>query len=226
MVAKVSARDRKELDVTLPKPYYQDDAVTLYNADCRELLPLLGKFDLLLTDPPYGMNYQSNYRAKKHEKITGDNSVPVGFLVDCIQQSQNAAYIFCRWDNIPEMPKPKSVIAWVKNNWSMGDLEHEHGRQWEACLFYPKDGHRFIKRIPDVIHAQRTQNELHPTQKPVLLLAAIIGCNAGGTILDPFAGSGTTLVAAKLEGRKAVGIEISERYCEIAAKRLSQQLLF
>ena len=131
-------------------------------------------------------------------------------------------YVFCRWDNLNELPKPKSVIAWVKNKWSMGDLKHEHGRQWEAIAFYPQEKHEFKKRIPDVIRANRTGNNLHPTEKPISLIKTIIDANIGNTILDPFMGSGTTLVAAKQLGRDAVGIEISEKYCEIARKRLEE----
>ena len=208
------------------KPYYQEGGITIYNADCKQVLPFLPKCDLLLTDPPYGMNFQSNYRIEKHSKIANDHALPLDLIELAITKAIRAAYIFCRWDNLYEMPKPKSVLAWVKNNWSMGDLKHEHGRQWEACCFYALDGHEFITRIPDVITADRTGNTLHPTQKPESLFRKLISANVGKTVLDPFMGSGTTLVAAKLEGRSAVGIEISEKYCESAANRLAQGVLF
>jgi len=209
----------------LPKPYYKDDFVTIYHGDCREIVPHLGKFDLLLTDPPYGMGFQSNRRSIKHDRIYGDEALPVEFLTQAISLAHRAAYIFCRWENIQELPKPKSVLAWVKNNWSMGDLKHEHGRQWEACCFYANSGHEFLRRIPDVVFADRTGNELHPTQKPESLLSQIIAANVGDTILDPFAGSGTTGRAAKDLGRKCTLIEREERYCEIAAKRMRQEVL-
>jgi len=220
--------EESEDGVSLPKPFYDEDGITLYCGDCREILPGFAdkSFDLCLTDPPYGIDFQSNYRLKKHDRIEGDEQLPLMEIADCMRVSSRAVYVFCRWDNLSEMPKPRSVIAWVKNNWSMGDLLHEHGRQWEACCFYPLDGHEFIKRIPDVIHANRTGNDLHPTQKPVNLIQAILAANVGDKILDPFSGSGTTLVAAKQLGRKAVGIEISEKYCEITVKRLSQMELF
>ena len=208
------------------KPYYDDgNGIVIYHGDCREILPHLEPVDLVLTDPPYGMNFVSNHRAVKHAAIANDDALPIDLIWLAMSKAKNAAYFFCRWDNISQMPKPKSVLAWVKNNWSMGDLEHEHGRQWEACCFYPKSGHAFIKRIPDVIMADRTGNGLHPTEKPQELLEHIILANVCDTILDPFMGSGTTLRAAKDLGRKAIGIEIEEKYCEIAVKRLAQEVL-
>lgn len=178
----------------------------------------------MLTDPPYGMNFQSNHRILKYERIVNDNELPLATINDLILIARKASYIFCRWDNLHEMVKPKSVLVWIKNNWSMGDLEHEHGRQWEAICFYPKKDHKFIKRIPDVIYNDRTGNNLHPTEKPIDLLMRLIDCNEGDLVLDPFMGSGTTLRAAKDLGRKAIGIEIEEKYCEIAVKRLQQEV--
>ena len=207
------------------KEYYKDDYCTIYNADCREVLPTLDKVDLVLTDPPYGMSFQSNRRIEKHSKIAGDAFFPLDLIEMSMGLATRAAYVFCRWDNLSDMPPPKSVLAWVKNNWSMGDLKHEHGRQWEACCFYAMKGHEFIKRIPDVIARARTGNSLHPTEKPVSLMAELIACNVGGTILDPFMGSGTTLRAAKDLRRKCIGIELEEKYCEIAANRLAQEVL-
>lgn len=207
------------------KPYYLDDSVCIICGDCLEIVPTLGRFDLLLTDPPYGMKFVSNYRAVKYDAIIGDDALPVETIVSFIGQVDRAAYVFCRWDNIVQLPKPRSVLVWVKNNWSMGDLKHEHGRQWEACCFYPQAGHEFIKRIPDVIVCDRTGNNSHPTEKPEGLMRTIIAANVGETILDPFAGSGTTGRAAKDLGRKAVLIEREERYCEIAANRMRQEVL-
>jgi len=208
--------------MSLPKPYYEKDGIVIYLGDCREILPQLPKVDLVLTDPPYGMSFRSNHRIIKHDNIRGDKQLPLDLINECILKANNACYVFCRWDNLDEMVKPKSVIAWVKNNWSMGDLKHEHGRQWEAICFYPSANHEFKKRIPDVIQRCKTWNNVHPTEKPTDLMTQLIACNVGETVLDPFMGSGTTLVAAKDLGRKAIGIEIEEKYCEIAVKRLAQ----
>lgn len=202
------------------KPYYQDALAAIYHGRAEEVLPQLPKADLVVADPPYGMDFQSSYRKVKHRRIAGDRELPLDLIWLSIHQATRAAYVFCRWDNLPQMPRPKSVLAWVKNNWSMGDLAHEHGRQWEACCFYPKADHEFVKRIPDVIVVDRTGNALHPTQKPVALLKRIVAANVGESLIDPFMGSGTSLVAARELGWRAVGIEVDEAYCEVAAERL------
>ena len=201
----------------------------IIQGDCLEVMKTFAdkSFDLVITDPPYGMEFRSNHRARRHDKIAGDDSYPLEAILECFRVARRAVYVFSRWDNLGDpLPKPTSVIAWVKNNWSMGDLKHEHGRQWEAISFYPQEEHEFINRIPDVIFCPRTGNNLHPTEKPLELMRTIIAANVGETILDPFMGSGTTLVAAKYLNRNATGIEISEKYCEIARSRLSQEMLF
>lgn len=199
----------------------------VHQGDSFELIKNISdkSIDLTITDPPYGMSFQSNHRKVKHNKIINDDKFPVNFLNDLFRVTRKAVYVFCRWDNLVELPKPRSVIAWVKNNWSMGDLKHEHGRQWEAICFYPMEEHEFNKRIPDVIHANRTGNNLHPTEKPVELIRELIKCNKGDLVFDPFAGSGSTLLASKQEGRDFLGFEIEENYINIINKRLKQQVL-
>jgi site-specific DNA-methyltransferase (adenine-specific) len=208
------------------KPYYDKNGITIYNGDCIEIMKQFNdkSFDIVLTDPPYGINFQSNYRKIKHDKIVNDDVFNIEAVNEFFRLAINAVYVFCRWDNLITLPKPKSFIVWVKNNWSMGDLKHEHGRQWEGIAFYPQEKHKFIKRIPDVINAKRTKNNLHPTEKPVELIEELIKNNEGDLIIDPFMGSGTTLVAARNLGRKAIGIELSEKYCEIAVKRLNENI--
>ena len=202
--------------------YYERNGITIHHGDCNDILPKIGSVDIMITDPPYGMNYVSGRRKEKHLAIVGDDSLPVDSILEAINKAEKAAYVFCRWSDIPLLLAPKSVIVWVKNNHTAGDLKHEHARKWEAICFYPKAKHQFAKRISDVITAAKTNNNIHPTEKPVSLIAQLIQCNYGDIVLDPYMGSGTTLVAAKMLGRKAIGIEIEERYCETAAIRLEQ----
>ena len=214
----------------LPKPYYHDEeyGITIYNADCREILPYLPKVDLVLTDPPYGMSYTSNWAPSHLQKggIVNDTEFPL-WIFDSVEYDVGM-FLFCRWDNLPNLPTPKSFIVWDKGVHSMGDLEHEFGRQWEGIAFYPGANHAFVNRPVDVIRAMRVSptNMVHPTEKPMECLIPLIRSHPANTILDPFMGSGTTLVAAKNLGRKCIGIEIEEKYCAIAVERLAQGNLF
>ncbi len=199
------------------------DGVTLYNADCRDILPSLGKVDAVVTDPPYGMAFQSNYRTTQHAKIANDETDELLRWV-CGVEAAHSKYIFCRWDNIWRVPPPKSLVTWVKNNWSMGDLEHEHARQTELCLFYAGKEHFFPNGRPnDVINAPRTGNDHHPTEKPVQLMFAVVGWTSG-TVVDPFMGSGTTGVAAVRQGRPFIGCEIDPAHFDTACRRLADAI--
>jgi len=197
---------------------------TLYLGDCMEILPTINKVDAVITDPPYGMNFQSNYRLEKHLKIANDNSADVAnYVIEwSLKNVTHSVYAFGRWDNLYDYPKPKSLITWVKNNWSMGDLKHEHARQTEVAFFYAMENHFFPKQRPtDVIEWARTQNENHPTEKPVGLMAKFVEWT-DGIVCDPFMGSGTTGVAAIQIGRKFIGIEREPKYFDIACKRIEQ----
>lgn len=194
---------------------------TLYLGDCRDIVRTLPTVDAVVTDPPYGMEFRSNYRTirPKFHAIANDDTADA-LVWACGIDATHSKYVFCRWDNLREVPKPRSCVTWIKNNWSMGDLTGEHARQTEIALFYPGPGHFFpCGRPSDVIQAPRTGNEWHPTEKPVQLMWHVARWT-NGTILDPFMGSGTTGVAAVKLGRKFIGIEIDERHFETACKRI------
>jgi len=205
-------------------PYYDRDGITIYNADCRKVLPFLDRFDLLLTDPPYGMKRdgkpQSTSRHGGHKgyEFGGwDSSPPERYVFDMMFAATH------------------HQIIWGANffpqylSGSMGWLLWDKGQridQSDGELAYASREAAF--RVFELNRAAIAKDgAVHPTQKPVALMQWCLGFFPDAdTVLDPFMGSGTTLVAAKLEGRQAVGIEIEERYCEIAAKRLSQGVLF
>ena len=192
---------------------------TLYCGDCQEILPTLGAVDAIVTDPPYGMAFQSNHRIDQHKKIAHDET-PDMFLWACDLPVTHSRYVFCRWDGIKIAPTPKSCITWVKNNWSMGDLNHEHARQTEVALFWPGADHCFPgKRPTDVVAADRTGNVYHPTEKPVYLMERFVQWTEG-VVVDPFMGSGTTGVACMNLGRKFIGIELEPKYFDIACERI------
>lgn len=194
---------------------------TLYLGDCRDILPTLGKVDAVVTDPPYGMEFRSNYRLVKHDAIANDAEEWPLEIATTFPVS-HSRYVFCRWDDLTRVVKPKSLVTWVKNNWSMGDLEHEHARQTEVALFYPGPSHFWPSGRPtDVIEAPRTGNNFHPTEKPAQLMWAIVRWTHG-TVLDPFMGSGTTGVACAKLSRPFIGIEVNQTYFETALRRIEQ----
>lgn len=199
---------------------------TLYLGDAAATLPTISErlgrrfVDSVVTDPPYGMAFRSNFRTEKHSLITGDDDEillrwALGLNV------AHSKYVFCRWDNLIQIQvKPRSVVTWVKNNWSMGDLEHEHARQSESILFYAGPRHFFPNGRPqDVVLAQRSGNDNHPSEKPIQLMLRVVGWT-DGEVFDPFMGSGTTGVACVKLGRKFIGIEIEPKYFDIACQRI------
>ena len=204
--------------------YVRKDVIgdcTLYLGDCLEVMPTLGKVDAVVTDPPYGMSFQSNYRIEKHKKIANDDSV--GLLKwACEIPAEHSKYIWMRWDNTAQIVKPKSLITWVKNNHSMGDLKHEHGRKTEVCAFYAGPAHYWPNKRPnDVLMAARTGNHHHPTEKPVALMESVVSWTSG-TVTDCFSGSGTTGVACVNLGRKFIGIEQDPDYFDIMCRRIEE----
>ena len=206
-----------------PKPYYQDERTTIYHGDCLEVLPHLGRFDLLLTDPPYGIGYAGSMKlGQKHfgwKQYEGgwDESRPSDELIKMSVSSAITAMVWGgNFFNVLDTSPGWLVWNKVQRNFSMGEAE----LCWTNLL-------NSIRVFDMARGACLADGKQHPTQKPTALIQWCLGFAPDAeTVLDPFMGSGTTLVAAKLEGRKAVGIEISEKYCEIAATRLAQGVLF
>ena len=204
-------------------PYFESENGKLYLGNCLDVLPELEP-ELIITDPPYGMDYQSSWRidkAKRKDKIHGDDKFPLWIFN---LKPSVAMFTFCRWDNLKEIPSPKSFIVWDKMMHSMGDLNHEYGRQWEGIAFYPGLAHAFVKRPADIIRCPKVSAEklLHPNEKPVGIYHPILKAHKGA-VLDLFFSSGSLVVACERMGRKWIGIEISEKYCEIAAKRIQHE---
>ena len=223
-------------------PYYNHNGITIYHGDCREILPTLGPIDLVLTDPPYGINYVTAWRLRGDPlRVPVANDCSLNVFADAWQAIYGALrdgshwYVFASPLRISEVEaitgKPKHILAWDKGNGgTVGDLTCGFGESWEA-IFYGMKGRRPLngKRPRTVIRKDwnPTRDPVHPTVKPVSLLSQIISWSSdvGEIILDPFMGSGTTLRAAKDLNRRAIGIEIEEKYCEIATRRLEQEVL-
>ena len=195
----------------------------LYLGDCRESDLETVYTDAIVSDPPYGLNYVA--RPDYHQtrpKLQNDDNLDVWKWVAGLT-TWHSKYVFTRWDFIHEAPEPpNSLITWVKNNWGIGDLVHEHGRMTEVCLFWPGKDHVWPdKRPSDVITAPRTGNEEHPTQKPIYVMEQIVAWTCG-QVVDPCMGSGTTGLACIRQNRDFVGYEIDRDYFDIACERIAQ----
>ena len=199
--------------MSLPRPYYEREGIVIYNADCRDIFPHLPQVDLVLTDPPYGIGIASNPFRQKHEKNEWDNEpVDKELLLSYISKGRFAIV----WGgNYFGLPAHQKFLVWDKEQ----PEDFSSAMCEQAWTNIPGPAKLFRRRVIGYF-------KQHPTQKPSELMSWCIQQTLEAqTILDPFMGSGTTLVAAKELGRKAIGIEIEERYCEIAAKRLSQEVI-
>ena len=219
------------MEVVLPVPYYQDEATTLYCADCRDILPLLPKVDLVLTDPPYGINAACPKRGGRQDGKSLSPSKEYGraewdadridWISQCLIGTNN---IIWGGNYYADLLLPTAGwLVWDKDNGNNGYADCELA--WtDFAMAIRRKKYRWMGMFQENMKDKEVR--VHPTQKPVPIMTwAISFAKQADLILDPFAGSGTTLVAAKQLGRKAIGIEISEEYCEIAKKRLSQEYL-
>ena len=217
-------------------PYFQRDGVTLYNADCREILPTIeaGSVDLVLTDPPYGIDGGSGLGA---ERGKGDYAsdfiddsehlrlVVVPVIRELIRQCGSVVLTpgnknFCLY------PQPDSFGAFYQP--AAVGLQTFGNLDAQPIFYYGKNASKKVMGVPcSYVLTEAPIRNGHPCPKPFRAWKKLLDrqSSPGQTVLDPFAGSGTTLRAAMDLGRKAIGIEISEKYCEIAARRLEQRNL-
>lgn len=217
----------------------ESEELNLFEGDC---LTELGNIDYnsvacLIIDPPYGIDYQSNYKLAKHDKIDSDTSDAFKLLDKSLKvvkpkmKKDSHVYIFTTW-KVYEKVKPivekyfevKNCLIWNKNNWSMGDLNGNYAEKYEMIIFATQGNRRLLgeKRPVNVLDFERTNNSNHPTEKPVELLKELIKNSTveGEVVLDYFAGSGSTMVAAKELNRVPYGIEKDKNYIDVIKGRL------
>jgi site-specific DNA-methyltransferase (adenine-specific) len=238
-------------------PYYEQDGITIFHGDCREILPSLrdGSVDLILTDPPYGHENNSGDLADAYYgngergwAIKNDSADDVRGLVEeylfqrefprllrddgcccCCCGGGGPDPMFARWSfALDKVMKFNHAIVWYKGDWAMG---WQYRRTYEFVLvaYNGKKTRFFGRSVPNVIMMPKARGKHdHPNYKPVALMGGFIErhTQTGELVVDPFAGGGSSLVAAKRLNRRAIGIEIEEKYCEIAVKRLAQMEMF
>lgn len=214
------------------KPYYHDEAagITIFHGDCREIAPTL-RYSVVISDPPYGINYNGDGAVGQSKHLESHR-----------RQTAAVANDSKPFDPAPWISHP--FILWGANNfsnrlpdlrcWLCWDKVTRNGLNLRIaeCEFAATNcvgrSRVFRHMWSGAFRADERGDAFHPTQKPIALMQWCISLPGvpSGMILDPFMGSGSTLVAAKLEGRRCIGIELDERYCETAANRLAQGVLF
>ena len=205
------------------KPYYQDDLVTLYHGDCLEVTEWLAA-DVLVTDPPYGLGGKLGFGSTETHKWDASLAVRDAALALWGEKPRAVFGSPRRLDAAP--PHREVPLIWDKGNVvAMGDTSFPWRPTYE--LIYV-GGHGWSGPRGEAVlrsqHSSSASSIGHPTPKPVGLLEALINKAPAGLIADPFAGAGSTLIAARNLGRRAIGIELEERYCELIVKRLAQQV--
>jgi site-specific DNA-methyltransferase (adenine-specific) len=215
----------------LPEPYYKDESATIYCGDCRKILPVLPKVDLVLTDPPYGINYtphlkggrsnEKHWNIKHVTKIAGDDTPfdPAPWIdKPCILWGAN--------HYASKLPDSGGWLVFDKQRTaatSKGFVASDAELAWTNLFSVTR---LFSHLWNGLCRGSEVGEHYHVMQKPTELMRWCIGFAPDAqTILDPFMGSGTTLRAAKDLGRRAIGIEINESYCRIAVERLRQEVL-
>lgn len=210
------------------KPYFEDSAVTIYHGDCREILPDVAGVDLVLTDPPYGHGWRGinseapggrNWTRRRAEAIEGhDTPFDPSFLLGFPD-----VVLFGANHYADKLPPSAAWFVWDKRDGTavnnLSDCEMAWSKRGGSARLYR---HMWNGLCRD----SEIGEHLHPTQKPIALMKWVLGFFPDATtVLDPYMGAGSVLRAAKDLGRKAIGIEIEGRYCEIAAKRMAQEVL-
>jgi site-specific DNA-methyltransferase (adenine-specific) len=236
------------------RPYYLDNHVQIFKGDCIEVmqhLPII--FDSVITDPPFssgarqdagksvrgammrGAKWEANWFSHDNLSTHGFIFLMRALLIQCFKSCANPAsgHFFIDWRMFPHLYGAlescgwiiKNLLVWDKKQFGMGT---NYRNQHELIIYTEKGRPDFKNRsAANVLSYKRPGSIYHPTEKPVDLLKTLIEATTdpGGLILDPFSGSGSTLLAAKQTGRRAVGIELNEKFCEIAANRLRQEFI-
>jgi site-specific DNA-methyltransferase (adenine-specific) len=208
-------------------PYYQDNHCTIYHGDCRDIIDGL-EFDVIVTDPPYGISLQTDYSGlngstRSYSPIVGDDSpIDVAQLI-----GWGPIAMFGAHHHAANIPSGGTWHVWDKRENSAPNMFADFETWWTSYPTGPSRIFRYQWVAGCRPGGTRRNPSQHPTAKPVPVMMNIITepRTPAGTVLDPFMGSGTTLRAAKDLGRKAIGVEIEERYCEIAARRMGQEVL-
>lgn len=206
----------------MTQPYFQNDLVTLYHGDCLEITEWL-EADVLVTDPPYGMNAALT-RTAIDVPIANDHNTEARDKALDLWGLDKGAIVFGHW----RKPRPSNIThfaIWDKGHQALGHKDSPFATSHEEIYLLGKKPNWVGGRSQTVLRYKVQLGDSrpeHPTPKPIGLMENLIA-KTQGIIADPFAGSGATLIAARNLGRKVIGVELEEKYCELIANRLSQE---
>jgi site-specific DNA-methyltransferase (adenine-specific) len=219
-------------------PYYEDDHCTIYHGDALDVLPSLtdAHFDAVVLDPPYSM--QPNAVRGRDDGAAGASGAPVMLLSESICHSRRLlrpggiAPLICDWRRLPDVSyiatlhgfRIATCVAWTRGRAGTGGLFRG---AWDPILVLSSGSPLSVDRaaVRNVIELDYPTKRVHPYEKPLGLWAHTLQRIPVGAVVDPFMGAGASLVDSLRLGHRYIGIEIEERYCEIAAKRLAQEVL-
>ena len=221
------------------KPYYREENITIYNGDCLEVMKKLPdkSIDLLLTDIPYGeVSRKSNGLRNLDKKDADIFNIDMQIMLNEFNRiTKGSIYIFCGYEQLSEIwayfKKYNATIRlliWEKTNPSPMNGQHIYLSGIEPCVWIRFPNATFNAHCKNTVFRYPSgKGKQHPTQKNINLFKEFIeiSSNKGDLVLDPFLGSGTTAVACKRLGRKCIGIELSQEYCDLAVVRLGQEVL-
>ncbi len=221
----------------MPTPYYEHGGITIYHGDALDLLPSFERADCIILDPPYST--VPNAFAGKDDGAAGTCATPIRLLTEVLRHTRRllpdggCAALICDWRRLPDVSylatsaslRISTCVAWTRSTAGMGALFRS---AWDPMLVLSKGTPNRKDRaaVRNVCEVNKPRGGEHPYEKPVALWRHLLDRIPQGIVLDPFMGTGASLIAAKASGHAAaIGIEIEERYCEIAAKRLAQEVL-
>jgi site-specific DNA-methyltransferase (adenine-specific) len=218
------------------KPYYQDDWVTLYHGDALDVLPSTPSATCVALDPPYSM--VPNSFAGQDDGAAGSSAAPVRLLTETLRETRRllpdggTAGLICDWRRLPDVAylatlvglRISTCVAWTRNSPGLGGMFRS---AWDPMLVLSVGSPDIRDKAAarNVINVEKPRGSEHPYEKPVALWQYLFDRLPHGLVVDPFAGTGASGIAAKAAGHRWVGIEVDERYCEIAAIRCSQEVL-
>lgn len=223
-------------------PYYDDgNGIVIYHGDCRDVLTTLASVDLVVTDPPYSFGLASTAqetRAGAWSDLMNSATWYASWLKECHRLTANrggAAWVFNSWRSFPILARAAYEASWAIESLMVWDKEWigpggQRGLRpsYELAALFCHPTFAIADRgLPDIWRSKWSSLKPHghPAEKPEALLIRLIQESGGGLVLDPFMGSGSTLAAAKRCGVPAIGIEAEERWCEVATRRLCQEVM-